>query len=112
MKYGTESNYGWSTNAPSEETNVGWFLTDGEVELPVRLPGTTGYNRDTHPDESFDTYEECEAANRARPPIVYTHDGGLLGVSLLNPLGEGIKGTHAPTWVLLESCGSGGGEVR
>ena len=65
-------------------------------------PGTVGYELGTG---SFETFDECVAANHVLPPIDFDFAGGQLGLWLQDdPYSDNVAGTggRSPTWELTQ----------
>lgn len=101
MKY-VGGDFGWTVNGTLDGT-ASWHLVGADTTAMtpyVILPGTVGYSPN---DGAFANFEDCVTANIALAPITIEHEGGALGVWLVdlnyddNVPGEGGRN---PRWRL------------
>ena len=93
---------------------IGWFIGTGLNDEKAKAPGAFGYTGcglGLTPGEGcgFDTYEQCVAYSKTRPPVevTLTSSSGL-GVwlkDLPNQYQDNVAGVKNPSWsVKLKGC--------
>ena len=105
MKYASDQD--WTIHAYAAAEPFGWwFVGDTTADKITPPPGTVGYSVATG---AYASFEDCVAANRALPPLVFDFGGGTIGVWLQdNPYTDNLAGQEGrnPKWqlTLLEEC--------
>jgi len=108
MKYG--GGQGWTVNAYDGGCCSWWLVGATTTDKKIVPPGTIGYAPGAG---AFAAFEDCVTASKLKPPKVFNHSGGPLGIWLQDvPYSDNLAGVDGrnPKWRLtrLGECVDGG----